>query len=49
MRCGSTKGRKITNEDSELLGYWQIPEYLQGFLDIAGECERVIGLESTEE
>lgn len=48
LRCVSTKGREIKDGDGELLGYWQTPEYLQGCLDIAAECERIVELESTE-
>ena len=46
LRCVSTREREVKSEDGELLGYYQTPEYLQGCLDIADECERIIGLES---
>lgn len=43
LRCVDMKsGRKIMTEDkSEILGYWQQTEYLQGLLEIADECDRI--------
>ena len=41
LRCLSTRGREHRSPDGELEGYWQTPEFLQGCLDIANECERI--------
>lgn len=41
LRCISTEGREVNTPDGELKGYWQTPEYLQGCLNIANECERI--------
>lgn len=43
LRCLEMKpGRKVTTEDgTEILGYWQQTEYLQGLLEIADECDRI--------
>jgi hypothetical protein len=41
LRCVSTRGREVNTLEGELEGYWQTPEFLQGCLDIANECERI--------
>jgi hypothetical protein len=41
LRCVSTNGREVKTVDGKLEGYWQTPEFLQGCLDIAKECERI--------
>ena len=38
-----THGRKVIDQTTgEIDGYWQTAEWLDGLLDIANECERII-------
>lgn len=41
LRCVSTSGREVKSAEGELESYWQTPEFLQGLLDIADECDRI--------
>jgi len=45
LRCVNCQPqRKALDRYGDLAGFWQTPEYLDGCLEIADECERIISL-----
>ena len=38
----SNDRKVIEEETSEIDGYWQTTEWLEGLIDIANECDRII-------
>ncbi len=41
--------RQVCDEDEhEVIGYWQTPEYITGLHEIAEECERVSSMTTRE-
>ncbi|ARN69164.1 hypothetical protein FORC36_4647 (plasmid) [Vibrio vulnificus] len=45
--CGEPQ-RCDCEKESEIVGYWQTPEYLEGLMEMADECERISSPASEE-
>lgn len=38
------KSRAVLDEEGNIEGYYQLTEWLQGLIEIAGECDRIIAI-----
>jgi hypothetical protein len=44
LRTLSTKSDRAVKQDGEIVGFWQTGEWLDGLIEIADECDKIMKL-----